>query len=66
MKYLIYALISMASILLIYNVTQLNFDDLFAGDSSIALIGVFAALCVIVLMLILLVSRSIKQKANND
>lgn len=62
MKYLIYSLIAVASILLIYNLTVLDFNNLFVGNSSIALVGVFAALCVIVLMLILLISRNIKDK----
>ncbi|HET8809485.1 MAG TPA: hypothetical protein VFM65_04385 [Flavobacteriaceae bacterium] len=62
MKYVIYTIIALASILLIFNLTLLDFDNLFAGDSSIALIGVFAALCTIVLMVILLVSKKIQQK----
>lgn len=66
MKYLIYALLVLASILLVYNLTMLDFDHLFAGDSSIALVGVFASLCVIVLMLILLVSRTIKDKTEGN
>lgn len=65
MKYVIYTIIALASILLIFNLTLLDFDNLFVGDSSIALIGVFAALCTIVLMIILLVSKKIQQKAGN-
>ena len=63
MKYLIYVLIVLATILLVYNATVLNFDNLFEGNSAIALVGIFASLCVIVLMLILLVSRAIREKA---
>lgn len=63
MKYVIYTIIALASMLLIFNLTLLDFDNLFVGDSSIALIGVFAALCTIVLMIILLVSKKIQQKA---
>lgn len=63
MKYFIYSLLGLAFVLLIYNLTVLDFNNLFAGNSSIALVGVFASLCVIVLMLILLVSRAIKDKA---
>lgn len=65
MKYIIYTIIALASILLIFNLTLLDFDNLFVGDSSIALIGVFAALCTIVLMVILLVSKKIQQKSGN-
>lgn len=63
MKYLIYVLLILAIVVLIFNITQLNFENLFEGESSIALIGIFAAMCVIVLMLILMVSRMIKRKA---
>lgn len=63
MKYLIYVLIVLATVLLVYNATVLDFDNLFEGNSAIALVGIFAALCVIVLMLILLVSRTIREKA---
>ncbi len=62
MKKFIYFLVLAASILLIYNATLLDFDNLFEGESSIALIGIFASACVIVLMFILLTSRSIAQK----
>lgn len=51
--------------LLGYNATILNFDDLLAKDSSIALAGILACLCVIVLMLILLMSKAIKEKYEN-
>lgn len=62
MKYVIYTIIAVACILLVFNITMLDFDHLLEGDSAIALIGVFASLCVLVLMLILLVSKSIKEK----
>ncbi|PZD78514.1 hypothetical protein [Mesonia sp. K7] len=62
MKYLIYFLIISAAALLIYNATLLDFSNLFGEESSVALACVLACLCVIVLMFILLVSRTIKQK----
>ena len=65
MKYFIYFLIISATILLGYNATLLDFNDLMANDSSIALAGILACLCVIVLMLILLMSRAIKEKYEN-
>lgn len=66
MKYIIYSFIALASILLIYNLTVLDFENLFEGESSTALVGVFASLCVIVLMLILLISRIIKDKSEEN
>ena len=62
MKILIYILIVLAVVVIGYNITLLNFDDLLAGESGIALIGILCAACVIVLLTILLTSRSIAKK----
>ncbi len=48
--------------LAIYNVTMLDFNALFKGDSLIACIGILAALSAIVLLLILNTSKRIEQK----
>lgn len=63
MKTLIYTLIVVAICLIGYNATFLDFENLTSGDSKTALIGVLAASCVILLMVILLISKSISQKA---
>ena len=62
MKNIIYIFIGIASILITYNATFLNFDHLFEGESSTALIGILAGACVIILMLILRTSRKIAKK----
>lgn len=63
MKYLIYVLILIATGLAIYNITHLDFDNLLKGNSKTALIGVFSSACVILLMCILLISKSIQKKS---
>lgn len=63
MKILIYTLIAVATGLVIYNFTFLDFEDLLSGDSATALIGVLASSCVILLMVILLMSRAIAEKS---
>lgn len=63
MKIFIYILMAFGIAVVIYNVTLLNVDALFKGDSSIALIGILAAVCVIVLLAILLTSKAIEHKA---
>ena len=63
MKILIYIIIVLSAGLLIFNLTKLDFDNLFIDDSGVALIGVFAAACAIVLMSILLVSTKIAKKS---
>jgi hypothetical protein len=62
MKIFVYILITIASGLCVFNLTQLNSDALFEGDSLIAAIGVLASACVIILLLILQTSLKIKSK----
>lgn len=62
MKIAIYIFIALAIGLIIYNITMLDFNNLLEGDSMVAVISILAALCVIVLMLILGISRKIAKK----
>ena len=64
MKILIYSLLGVAICLIIYNFTFLDFQDILNGDSATALIGILASSIVVVLMVILLMSRAISEKAN--
>lgn len=63
MKAFIYILIALAVGLIIYNFTFLDFQNAFVGDSKTALIGILASSIVVVLMVILLMSRAISEKA---
>ncbi len=62
MRIIIPVFILIALALLIYNITRINFETPFTGDSSIALIGVVGSACAIVLLLILHLSRKIAKK----
>lgn len=55
-------LIILALALIAYNVTIIDFSDPFEGNSIIAIIGVVAALCAIMLLLIFLTSKQIQKK----
>lgn len=59
-------LIVIALALIAYNVTLVDYDDPLKGDSIIALIGIFAALCSIVLLLIFIASKKIQKKMEED
>jgi len=48
--------------LIIFNLTQVNFNAPFQGQSIIAIITIVASLCVIVMMSILRTSKRIEQK----
>jgi len=59
-------LIVLAVALIAYNVTLVNFQNPFESNSIIALIGIIASLCAIVLLLIFITSKKIKDKMNQD
>ena len=63
MKILIYILIALATGLVIFNATKLDFSNLFEGDSAVATISILAGLCAILLLGILLVSKIIAARA---
>lgn len=48
-----------------YNITQINFDKPFDGQSLIALITILASLCAILLLRILSVSKKIEKTINS-
>ncbi|MFD2587288.1 hypothetical protein ACFSQJ_10125 [Croceitalea marina] len=61
-KTLTLILIIIALGLIAYNVTLLDFNNLFDGDSLIAAIGIVASLCAIVLLLIFMTAKKIEEK----
>ncbi|MFN4197755.1 MAG: hypothetical protein ACK4FS_01880 [Flavobacterium sp.] len=62
MKIFTYILIFLALGLIVFNIFHLDFSNLFASDSLIALIGIVASLCAIFILLIFRMSKSIEDK----
>lgn len=60
MKFFTYILSVIAVILVIYNFTEIDFNDPFNKESIVAVITVFAGLCVILLLSILRISKRIE------
>jgi len=58
-------LLVLAVALIGYNATVIDFNAPFEGDSVVALIGIVASLCAVLLLLIMNVSKRIQQKVNN-
>lgn len=58
--------IILALALIGYNVTLVDFKAPLEGDSLIALIGVLAALCALVLILIFHTSRKIQKRLDDE
>lgn len=59
-------LITLAIALIAYNVTLINFEDPMQGDSIIAIIGIVASLCAVVLLLIFIASKKIQKKVDEN
>ncbi|MDX1544090.1 MAG: hypothetical protein R3214_09105 [Christiangramia sp.] len=62
MKYFIYTIIVLALVFIGISFSVVDFQNLTEGDSGNALVVILASLCVIALMTILLISRSISKK----
>lgn len=52
--------------LIAYNVTLVNFTNPFEKNSTIALIGIMASLCAIVLLLVFVASKKVQDKLNKE
>lgn len=61
-KTLIIVLIVLALGLIAYNVTLVDFENPLEGNSIVALIGIMASLCAIILLLIFAASKKVQKK----
>lgn len=61
MKILSIVLTVIAIAIIGFNVTKLNFNHLFVGESMVALITIVLSLCAIILLQILRISKRIEQ-----
>jgi len=62
MKYVTYIVIAIILGLIIMNAMKLDFNNLFQGESIVALISIFALLCAVCILLIYKMSKSIEEK----
>ena len=62
MKVFIYILFALAVVVVGVNITKLDPSNLLHGDSSVAVIGIMAGICTILLLSILLISKKIAAK----
>ena len=65
MKIFTTILIVIAFVLIVFNVTLLDFENPLEGDSLVALIGIAAALCAVFILLIFRMSKKIEDKLKN-
>jgi hypothetical protein len=62
MKIFTTVLLVLAIGLIIFNATMLNFENLFEGNSLVAIIGIAASICAVLILLIFMLSKKIEQK----
>lgn len=65
MKILINTLVLLAVVLIIFNISMLDFKDPFHGDSAVAFIGIAASFCAVLILLIFRISKKIEEKMND-
>ena len=66
MKIFTSILVVLAIILIVFNITLLDFDKPFEGNSIIAFIGIAASICAVLILLIFRMSKIIEEKTKND
>ncbi|WP_298397730.1 hypothetical protein [Flavobacterium sp.] len=66
MKIFTTILILVATGLIGFNITLLDFEKPFEGDSMIALVGIAAAFCAVFILLIFKMSKKIEEKLKNQ
>ena len=62
MKIFMKILMGLSLGMVIFNATQVNWDDPFSDKSSIAVIGIMAALCAFLFLILLMISIKISKK----
>ena len=65
MKIFTYILMILAVALVVFNITLLDFKNLTEGNSMVALIGIVASICAILILLIFRMSKSIVEKTKD-
>ena len=66
MKNFTYILIFIAVGLIVFNITLLDFKNLMEGNSLVALIGIVASICAVLILLIFRMSKAIVEKTKNQ
>lgn len=62
MKIFTYIIIVLSVITIIFNATKVSLEKPFEGESTVALIGIVAGFCAIMIMALYMVSRKISEQ----
>jgi hypothetical protein len=66
MKLFTNILVLLAVALLIFNITLIDFQNPFQGDSVVAFVGIAASFCAVLILLIFRMSKKIVEKMNDN
>jgi|TARA_Y100000992_G_scaffold99317_1_gene64317 hypothetical protein len=66
MKIFIKIMITISALMLVFNISKIDTQDLLNDKSMIALIGIIASLSAIVILIILIISRKIHDKIKKN
>ncbi|SDZ85187.1 hypothetical protein SAMN05443667_10114 [Flavobacterium gillisiae] len=66
MKIFTNILVFLALALIIFNITLLDFNHPFQGDSMVAFVGIGASFCAVLILLIFRMSKKIEEKMNDN
>lgn len=58
-------LVFLALALIVFNITLIDFQNPFQGDSAVAFIGIAASSCAVLILLIFRISKKIEEKMNH-
>jgi hypothetical protein len=65
MKIFTSILVILALALIVFNITLLDFNNLFEGESMVALIGIAASFCALFILIIFRMSKMVEEKMND-
>jgi len=65
MKIFTNVLVSLALVLIVFNISLLDFKHPFEGNSMVAFIGIVASFCAVLILLIFRMSKKIEEKMND-
>jgi len=66
MKIFTTILVLLAVALVIFNITLIDFQNPFSGESAIAFIGIVASFCAVLILLIFRMSKKIVDRMNDN
>lgn len=62
MKIFTYIIIALSLITIVFNATRINFEKPFEGESTIAIIGIVASFCAMLIVTLFMVAKKVVEQ----